>query len=156
MKYSILVALLFSIKAMAGPDIRALIIKEANKQDFPADVAVAVAIVESNLGQSPGTNRIRYHDGIGIFQIRATTAKEQCNMTPQDLQDPAKNIRCGIKYLKSKFNKYKSHKLAIASYNSGSPITCDAKRLQKKFKCKPGKLINEHYVTKVNNNIAYK
>jgi soluble lytic murein transglycosylase-like protein len=79
----------------------------------------------------------------GLMQVLLGTARSLgFSGSVQDLLDPVRNIDVGAQYLRSRFDEYPDFRLAVASYNSGSPIFRD------------GQLINEQYVQDVQANLA--
>jgi soluble lytic murein transglycosylase-like protein len=79
----------------------------------------------------------------GLMQVLLGTARSLGFAgSVQDLLDPVTNIAVGTQYLRSRFDEYGDFRLAVASYNSGSPIFRD------------GVLINEAYVQDVQANLA--
>lgn len=79
----------------------------------------------------------------GLMQVLLGTARSLGFAgSMQELLDPATNIAVGTQYLRSRFDEYLDFRLAVASYNSGSPVFRD------------GVLINEGYVQEVQANLA--
>jgi len=96
----------------------------------------------------------------GLMQLLLATARQMGFAgTPQDLVDPATNVMLGAQYLRRKLDEFGDVRLGVASYNSGSPITCTeasrARQVERGFRaCRLGELINEEYVRAVNNSFT--
>jgi len=79
----------------------------------------------------------------GLMQILLGTARSLGFAgSVQELLNPATNIMLGAQYLRSRFDQFGDFRLAVASYNSGSPIFAD------------GTLVNEGYVRQVQRYLA--
>lgn len=79
----------------------------------------------------------------GLMQVLLGTARSLGFAgSVQDLLDPETNIALGAQYLRSRFDLYPDFRLAVASYNSGSPIP------------RNGRLLNEGYVNDVRAHLA--
>ena len=94
------------------------IVREAQRQDVPAQLALAVATAESNGNQ----NEISPVGAIGVMQLTPETA-EGLGVDPHDEDE---NIHGGIKYLKQMLDKYNGDwQLATAAYNAGPAAVTD-------------------------------
>lgn len=79
----------------------------------------------------------------GLMQVLLGTARSLGFAgSVQDMLDPETNIGLGAQYLRSRFDLYPDFRLAVASYNSGSPIP------------RNGRLLNEGYVNDVRAHLA--
>jgi soluble lytic murein transglycosylase-like protein len=79
----------------------------------------------------------------GLGQVLLGTARDLGFAgTVQELLDPATNLFYAAKYLRSRFDRYPDFRLAVASYNSGSPIF------------RNGLLANETYVADIRDHLA--
>lgn len=94
-------------------EIAALVRVIASELDFDPDLAEAVAFVESGLGQ----NQTSGAGAVGIMQLMPGTASE---FGVADRCDAASNIRGGITYLKSLYDKFQDPLLMLAAYNAGA------------------------------------
>ena len=104
--------------------VERLIALEATKVGIPVDVALAIAWVESRYRhRAKGWEANRGMYSYGIFQLLESTADYFCGLKGEkNIIDVRNNIRCAIRYLKSKFVRYKDRNKAILAYNSGSVI----------------------------------
>ena len=148
----IMIALLYP--GVCFEDVVLDIVIESSLHNIPYHLALAVAQTESTLNPKVKSNTTSRGTCRGIFQLLDSTAKAHCGLRSEELLDQKLNIKCGIKYLKSRMNLYKEFDLAIAAYNSGSPVMCKTKAQSLKFGCKIGDLINRSYVDKVKSNLA--
>lgn len=119
------------------------IINYAKKISFrDPKLVLAIAKVESSLNpkaKAIGQGRAHY----GLLQISYETAKfVGFKGKPHELYDWRTNIRYSTNYLNYLSGRYSEQRHVIAAYNSGSVFYC-------RKKCKPGKLVNEEYVTRV-------
>jgi soluble lytic murein transglycosylase-like protein len=94
-------------------EIAALVRVIASELDFDPDLAEAVAFVESGLGQ----HQISGAGAVGIMQLMPGTASD---LGVADRCDAASNIRGGITYLKSLYDKFQDPLLMLAAYNAGA------------------------------------
>ncbi|HKW76175.1 MAG TPA: lytic transglycosylase domain-containing protein [Terriglobales bacterium] len=103
--------------ATASIDLRQAIFDEANAQNVPAGIALAIATRESGIMQwRPDGSLVTGAAGeIGIFQLMPSTA----DALGVDPTDPMQNIQGGVKYLAEMFAQFGSWPLAIAAYNWG-------------------------------------
>jgi len=56
---------------------------------------------------------------VGYMQLMPETAKEYCGLETHELYDGAKNIGCGVKYLRHLIDKTGNITTAVQSYNAG-------------------------------------
>jgi hypothetical protein len=94
-------------------EVAALVRVIATELDFDPDLAEAVAFVESGLGQ----NQTSGAGAVGIMQLMPGTASD---LGVSDRCDAASNIRGGITYLKSLYDKFQDPLLMLAAYNAGA------------------------------------
>jgi hypothetical protein len=94
-------------------DVAALVRMIASELDFDPDLAEAVAFVESGLGQ----HQVSGAGAVGIMQLMPGTASD---LGVADRCDAASNIRGGITYLKSLYDKFQDPLLMLAAYNAGA------------------------------------
>lgn len=101
-------------------EIQALIVKEANRQNFPPALALAVARVESNFNPSA-----KSHAGArGVMQIMPATAEQDLGVPRRKLYDPEINIEAGIRFLDQLIQTYDGRwDIALSHYNGGSAVT---------------------------------
>ena len=93
-----------------------LIAEEAAAQDFPVDLALAVAQTESAFA----TLAVSERGARGVFQVMPRTGHDLYGLTPWQLLQPRTNIRAGIDFLGSLMDQYGSVRLALSHYNGGS------------------------------------
>ena len=96
-------------------DIKAKVTKAAKAKGLPADLAIAVAKVESGLDYSKvGTN-----DDVGLFQLTPIGAKD-VGLGLSDRYDMDKNIDGGTSLLGKMMKRYNGDTAkALAAYNAG-------------------------------------
>jgi soluble lytic murein transglycosylase-like protein len=127
------------------------IAREARAQSVPVSLALAIAEQESGFRQKvPDNTSAGKGACVGVFQILEETALRFCGINAQQLRQTLPNIRCGIKFIRSKLDAYVSQEHAIASYNSGAPVLCATRKQKAKYNCTIGELINQDYVRSVN------
>lgn len=92
-------------------EVKQAIIKQANAMGVEPAIALSIAKAESGFRQeakgASGT--------IGVFQLMPATAKNM-GLNAYDLND---NIKGGIQYYKTMYQKFGSMELAVAAYNTG-------------------------------------
>ena len=99
------------VYAESTSEIKQLIINQAAEIGVEPAIVLSIARVESGFNQSA-----RGAGGhIGVFQLSPATARNM-GLNPYDLKD---NIKAGILYYKSMYDKLGSTELAVAAYNSG-------------------------------------
>lgn len=96
-----------------------MVVEEAIKADFPPELALAVARVESNFDAkalSPVGAR-------GVMQIMPKTARDEFGVAASKLYQPRTNIRLGIRFLRQLMNRYDNYvDIALSHYNGGSRV----------------------------------
>jgi len=99
--------------------VKQMVINEAQRQDFPEAIALAVAEVESDFDPSA-----RSHvDARGVMQILPTTAEQDLGVDAASLYNPRVNIRAGVKFLKHLVSVYDGRvDIALSHYNGGSRV----------------------------------
>lgn len=107
-------------------DIQALIVDEARRQRFPAEVALGVAKIESNYQ----ADVVSHKGAIGVMQIMPKTGLSEFGLEPSELYDPETNVRAGIAYLKSLYREYERMDIALSHYNGGSKVRHPSGTLQ--------------------------
>ena len=97
--------------------IRNDIISAANRYGVPPELALAVAMQESNLRHYDASgNVIRGAAGeYGIFQLMPPTAAG-LNVDPRD---PSQNIDGGVRYLAEQYSRFGDWRKALTAYNAG-------------------------------------
>jgi hypothetical protein len=100
-------------------EIQELIVREANRQNFPPALALAVARVESNFDP----RAISHAGARGVMQIMPATAEQELGVPRRKLYDPEINIRAGIRFLDQLIDTYNGKwDIALSHYNGGSAV----------------------------------
>ena len=97
--------------AETAEDVKQNIIKQAREMGVEPAIVLSIAKTESGFNQAA-----RGAGGhIGVFQLSHATAKHM-GLNPYSLND---NIKGGITYYKTMYDKFGSMELAVAAYNAG-------------------------------------
>ena len=100
-------------------DIKALIVDEARRQNFPAGLALAVARVESNFDPAAVSSA----GARGVMQIMPATAEQVLGISRHRLYNPRVNVRAGIQFLNDLIDTYNGRwDIALSHYNGGSAV----------------------------------
>lgn len=91
------------------------VIKEAKRLGIEPRLALSIAYQESRLNPNAPEGAA---GEIGLMQVRPPTAVG-LGFKAKDLNDPQKNIRIGLTYLKQGVDKFNDPVLAAAGYNAG-------------------------------------
>lgn len=96
-----------------------LVVREARHMGVAADLALAVAKVESDFRA-----RARSHKGArGVMQIMPATARGEYGIAPGLLWNPRINVRLGLHFLRRLIQRYAGRvDLALSYYNGGSAV----------------------------------
>jgi hypothetical protein len=97
---------------LAADEIRALVVEAARRHHVDRDLAVAVALAESDFDR----NRNSPKGARGAMQLMPATA---ARFGVADPCEPAANIDAGVRYLRLLLDEFKNPILAIAAYNAG-------------------------------------
>ncbi len=99
-------------------DIKEMVRAEAMRQGtVPIALALGVARVESNFN----ANALSSAGARGVMQIMPRTARTEFGVDPDDLWDPALNIRLGIRFLSRLYAIYGNRwDAALSHYNGGT------------------------------------
>ena len=162
MKYAIFFLLWITLSTEAS---ERLITEECLRQGVEqkyVKYVVAIAHVESGMRANPVVPK-SMGPSVGIMQITPSTARLHCPdviRSFRDLRSPSLNIRCGVRIFSTYLNRYDSVRLAIASYNAGSPRYCRKTRYiytryGRCMRCVKGMLVNYQYVKKVMKRASY-
>ena len=100
-----------NIFAATTEDVKQNIIKQAKAMGVEPAIVLSIAKTESGFNQ----NARSASGHIGVFQLSHSTAKHM-GLDPHKLED---NIKGGITYYKSMYDRFGSVELAVAAYNSG-------------------------------------
>lgn len=130
----------------ALPDPQAAVLpivrQEASSQGVEAALIMAVIAVESSFRPHVTQTTPSGITSYGLMQLILPTGRDMArnqSLTPQDLFDPALNIRLGTRYLRYQLTRYgNDYTQAIAAYNAGTARTRS-----------DGTFINQGYVDKV-------
>jgi hypothetical protein len=96
-----------------GPeDVRAFVVQSARRHGVDEALAVAVAIVESDLDR----NRNSPAGARGPMQLMPATA---AHLGVADPCEPIANIDAGVRHLRSLLEEFSNPILAVAAYNAG-------------------------------------
>jgi len=127
---------------------RAIVEESADAQLDPVFV-LALIVVESELNDTAVSSR----GAQGLMQVRNATAmylgeKEQLGLGPKSVDDPALNVRVGIRYLHRLHKAFGDLSLALVAYNAGphrvSEYLKEGGQLPDRFNAYPRK-IRSHY-----------
>ncbi|MER9216773.1 lytic transglycosylase domain-containing protein [Mesorhizobium sp. M0663] len=94
-------------------EVSRLVRSIAQDEGFDADLAEAIAWVESDLGASQGPSKAGAQ---GIMQLMPGTAAD---LGVSDRCDTQANVRAGLRYLKSLYDEFQDPLLMLAAYNAG-------------------------------------
>ena len=103
---------------LSKSQVRALVVREAERQRVDPAMALAIARAESDFNPralSPAGAR-------GVMQIMPATARGEFGVAADRLWDPALNVRLGIMFYKQLFNRYGREDIALSHYNGGSRV----------------------------------
>ena len=92
-------------------NVKALIVKSAQKLGVDPYAALSIAKIESNFNANVKSPK----GAIGLFQLTPSTAKK-LGVNPYIVSE---NIEGGLKYYQMLYKKYGSMDLALAAYNAG-------------------------------------
>ena len=108
-----------SNKNYSREQVMTMVVNEAVKQNFPPELALAVAKVESNFN-----HKALSHAGArGVMQMMPKTAWDLYGVSARKLYNPHVNIHYGIKYLKHLIKTYDDYvDIALSHYNGGSRV----------------------------------
>ncbi|MEY3219908.1 MAG: hypothetical protein RIT27_1265 [Pseudomonadota bacterium] len=82
-------------------------------------------------------------NAIGLTQLQAPTAAEFCDLEPDELFDPAKNLDCGARYFAVQLEDFGSVELALCAYNLGP------NRVKRAGKCPSDISVTQKYIKTV-------
>ena len=100
-------------------EVKQMIVIEAKRQNFPIELALAVAKVESNFDPMA----VSHAGARGVMQIMPATAENVLDVSRHRLHNPRVNIRAGIRYLNQLINTYNGRwDIALSHYNGGSKV----------------------------------
>ncbi len=103
----------------ASPEwVKSLVVAEASRLGVPADLALAVARVESNFQ----SNALSPKGARGVMQIMPATAWGWYGVAADDLWDPQTNIQTGIRHLYDLYLQFGSWDLALVGYYAGPGV----------------------------------
>lgn len=98
--------------------VQAIVVDEATRADFPPELALAVAEVESAFS----THAVSHAGARGVMQIMPRTGRDLFGLEPWELYDARTNIRAGIAYLDELIDTYGRLDIALSHYNGGSAV----------------------------------
>ncbi len=89
---------------------------------IPKQDIISLGIIESSFIHDITSNA----GAVGIMQLLPSTAEEVCGLSREELENPYKNMNCGVKYFNNLINyfegidaKHRSKEFALISYNWG-------------------------------------
>ena len=111
------VTFMSQLNAKPSPQIKHMIIQEAENSGVPIPLALAVARIESNFNPHAES-----HKGArGIMQIMPKTAQNVFGVNKEELWNARLNIQLGLDYLEQLYHQYgKNWDLALSHYNGGT------------------------------------
>lgn len=110
-------------RATAKRSIKKKLRKVANELGLDPRLAVALAEIESGCNPEAVSPR----GAIGVLQLMPRSFCRDPEICGKTLYDPDKNIRMGLAYLKSLFERFKNDiELTLAAYNAGSRRVVEA------------------------------
>ena len=110
------ILLVFSSLSYSNETIQKIIVDIANKRHFPAEIALAVAKVESDFQ----VNTIGIYDKQGVMQLNPTDMYKLYGIDKDKLQDTNTNIELGIRYLQELLRIYNNDiTLVLSHYHAG-------------------------------------
>jgi hypothetical protein len=118
------------------------VIKEAKRIGLPPEIAVHSLYKETGGLKDPETARSRA-GAIGVMQLMPATAKE----LGVDPHNPSENIRGGVGYLKTLYDKYQDPQLALMAYNAGPGRVDRALRSKKGIESLPSETLGYRMAT---------
>jgi len=125
-----------------------LVIKEAQRQGLPPEIAVHALYKETGNHPNPETAMSKA-GAYGPMQLMAGTAKQM----GVDRMDPIQNIQGGIGYLKQQYDKYQDPTLTLMAYNAGPGRVDRALKSEKGIAALPAE--TRHYVNMAEGGIAH-
>ncbi|MBI5036641.1 transglycosylase SLT domain-containing protein [Candidatus Micrarchaeota archaeon] len=106
---------LSQLKTARGVPLNPIIEKYAKQYGLSVTLVAAMIEIESGSNE----NAVSPKGAVGLMQVMPTTASGSCGISGNDLFDPEKNVKCGIRYLKAQCERFKNTDLVAAAYNAG-------------------------------------
>ena len=119
-----------------GHKYEAEVIKEARRIGLPTDIALHSLYKETGGIKDPELARSKA-GALGVMQLMPATAKE----LGVDPHNPLENIRGGVGYLKTLYDKYQDPQLALMAYNAGPGRVDRALRSKKGIESLPAETL---------------
>jgi soluble lytic murein transglycosylase len=125
------------------------IVEESAEAELDPVFVLALMGVESELDEGAVSSR----GAKGLMQLRRATTeylgeKEQLGLSPQTEDDPALNVRIGIRYLRRLQRAFGSLSVALVAYNAGPHLVSEYRQqgldLPERFNAYPRK-VRAHY-----------
>jgi len=85
--------------------------------EYGIDIALAFAIINQESGWR--IKIVSNKGAVGLMQIMPSTGASFCRLSEQNLYNPEKNLRCGMRYFQHQWKQFDSIKLALCAYNAG-------------------------------------
>lgn len=98
--------------------VQELVLRQAVREEFPPEIALAVAKVESDFR----VRAVSPKGAIGVMQVMPRTARREFGVEPHDLYNAHRNIQTGIRFLKRLRKTYGRMDIALSHYNGGSGV----------------------------------
>jgi hypothetical protein len=100
-------------------DIQQRIIAEAQRQNLPPSLALAIAKVESDFNPQA----LSHSGAKGLMQIMPRTAEQVFGVSRKRLFEPDLNIRLGLTFINQLLERYDGRlDIALSHYNGGSAV----------------------------------
>lgn len=96
---------------------------EKYSNEYDVDSLLIYAIIKAESNFKPDV--ISKSNAVGLMQLMDATAKDVANKLgmeykEEDLKNPEINIKLGVKYFSTLYDKYKNIPIALTAYNAGS------------------------------------
>lgn len=96
---------------------------EKYSDEYDVDSLLIYAIIKAESNFKPDV--ISKSNAVGLMQLMDATAKDMANKLgmeykEEDLKNPEINIKLGVKYFSTLYDKYKNIPISLTAYNAGS------------------------------------
>lgn len=115
--------------AISNQEIQKYIRVTEQKYDIPINLLYAIIKQESDF-----RTNARLDNSHGLGQITEETGRSFCKLSTKRLYAYKDNINCAGSYLKYQLERYNNNTyLAIAAYNTGTPLVCNGSTYVRKL-----------------------